>query len=305
MSLNVHSGQEKILLEPYEHIAGIPGKGVRSTLLLAFQQYLQIPQEKLEAIGEVVSMLHTASLMIDDIQDNSKLRRGVPVAHLIFGVAQTINSANYVYFLAMEKVNELSSANAITVFSEELCTLHRGQGMDIYWRDSNTCPTEEEYGNMVKQKTGGLFRLAVRLMQACSEDKRDYNQLLDDLGLYYQVRDDYVNLTSTDYMNNKSFCEDFTEGKFSFPIIHGIRNSMQGTQINSILKQRTEEVDLKKYALKLLEKAGSFEYTREYLNHLETKLRAQIAAFGGNKVLEGLLDALCQTHKQKPDIPSN
>jgi len=52
---------------------------------------------------------------------------------------------------------------------DELINLHRGQGMDLFWRDSLTCPTEEEYIEMVNNKTGGLLRLAVKLMQACSQ----------------------------------------------------------------------------------------------------------------------------------------
>jgi len=54
---------------------------------------------------------------------------------------------------------------------DELINLHRGQGMDLYWRDSLTCPTEEEYVEMVNNKTGGLLRLAVKLMQACSSSE--------------------------------------------------------------------------------------------------------------------------------------
>jgi len=54
----------------------------------------------------------------------------------------------------------------IDIFTEELINLHRGQGMDLYWRDSLICPSEADYLEMVGNKTGGLFRLAVRLMQA-------------------------------------------------------------------------------------------------------------------------------------------
>lgn len=54
----------------------------------------------------------------------------------------------------------------ITIFTEELLNLHRGQGMDLYWRDSLTCPSEADYLEMVGNKTGGLFRLAIKLMQA-------------------------------------------------------------------------------------------------------------------------------------------
>ena len=54
----------------------------------------------------------------------------------------------------------------VEIFTEELINLHRGQGMDLYWRDSLTCPSEADYLEMVGNKTGGLFRLAVKLMMA-------------------------------------------------------------------------------------------------------------------------------------------
>lgn len=94
------------------------------------------------------------------------------MAHSIFGIAQTINSANYAYFLAQERLRELNHPEAYEIYTEELLRLHRGQGMDLYWRDCLTCPTEEDYIEMIANKTGGLFRLAIKLMQLESETKR-------------------------------------------------------------------------------------------------------------------------------------
>jgi geranylgeranyl diphosphate synthase type 3 len=127
---------------------------------------------------------------IDDIEDDSSLRRGAPVAHHIYGMAQTINCANYVYFLAMQELQKLSNFKLLTIFSEEILNLHRGQGIELFWRDSITCPTEDEFINMINNsayfcrfplvtsftnlltpcsiETGGLLRLAVRLMMAAS-----------------------------------------------------------------------------------------------------------------------------------------
>jgi geranylgeranyl diphosphate synthase type 3 len=74
------------------------------------------------------------------------------------------------------------------VFTEQVLELHRGQGMEIYWRDNFTCPTEAEYRLMICRKTGGLFNLAVRLMQLFSTSTQDFTHLVSLLGLYFQIR---------------------------------------------------------------------------------------------------------------------
>lgn len=126
---------------------------------------------------------------IDDVQDDSDLRRGVPVAHHIYGVPQTINTANYVYFLALQDILKLNIPEMVAAYTEELIHLHQGQGIELYWRDSLTCPSAEEYIDMVNNskgiyncifitfliffqiETSGLLRLAVRLMQAATNSK--------------------------------------------------------------------------------------------------------------------------------------
>ena len=105
---------------------------------------------------------------MDDVEDNSELRRGEPVAHTIYGVPQTINTANYVYFQAIQELLKLQQSSTtqgsekgkgkgkedlIGLVTEELLNLHRGQGLDLFWRDSLVCPTEEEYVHMVLGST--------------------------------------------------------------------------------------------------------------------------------------------------------
>lgn len=294
MSQNeVHADSvEKILLDPYLYICEIPGKAVRGKLALAFNHWLQIPEFKLRIIVEVTQMLHNASLLIDDIEDSSSLRRGIPVAHNIYGIPHTINSANYVYFLGLQKVLTLDHPEATKVFTEQMLELHRGQGMDIYWRDTVQCPSEEDYKTMVIRKTGGLFGLAVRMMQLFSQNQNDFKPLLDSLGLYFQIGDDYANLCSIDYHSNKGYCEDLTEGKFSFPLLHAIQSDKGDSQILNILRQRTKDNDIKKYCVDLLEKKGSFEYTRANLLQLENRIYQLIEGFGGNPILKCLMDDL-------------
>ncbi|XP_042625472.1 LOW QUALITY PROTEIN: geranylgeranyl pyrophosphate synthase [Cyprinus carpio] len=245
-------------------------------------------------------MLHNASLLIDDIEDSSKLRRGFPVAHSIYGVPSVINSANYVYFLGLEKVLTLEHPEAVRLFTRQLLELHRGQGLDIHWRDTYTCPSEDEYRCMVLQKTGGLFGLAVGLMQLFSHWKPDLKPLFwTPWGSSSQIRDDYANLNSTEHSENKSFCEDLTEGKFSFPTIHPI-SSRDQEHAHNITPHRTENKNIKPNSTDYTNKISSFSYTytRQTLLDLEAEAYRLIADLGGNPELEALLQHLSRLYKE-------
>ncbi|CAJ2502687.1 Uu.00g100810.m01.CDS01 [Anthostomella pinea] len=265
--------KEKVLMGPYEYLFAHPGKDLRTLMVNSFNAWLHVPQESLDVITKVVGMLHTASLLVDDVEDNSVLRRGLPVTHSIFGTAQTINSANYVYFCALQELQTLKNPKAVSVYTEELLNLHRGQGMDLFWRDTLTCPTEEEYLEMVGNKCGGLFRLAIKLMQAESNSRIDCVPLVNLLGIIFQIQDDYRNLSSPEYGENKGLCEDLTEGKFSFLIIHSIRSNPANLQLLNILKQKTSDDEVKRYAVKYMEGTGSFDYTKKVVDVLVERAR--------------------------------
>ena len=313
---------DESLLEPFHYISSVPGKDVRGKLLDCFQLWFQVPEPQaatageeeasteggaasrsspssspssvLNDIKEIVASLHNASLLIDDIEDNSKLRRGIPVAHAIFGVPTVINCANYVYFLAMEQCRNLHNPRAEAIFLGEILNLHRGQGQDIAWREGLRCPTELEYLQMVRDKTGGLFRLAVGLLQAFATQHCDteFGPLVDNLAVYFQIRDDYINLADVEYFKSKSFCEDLTEGKFSFPMIHCIRSDPTDHRLLNILRQRTEDAEVKRYAQRILKEAGSLAYTRQKCTELKGAIAADIESFGGNPPLLKLIELL-------------
>ncbi|KAI3211215.1 hypothetical protein CBS147311_851 [Penicillium roqueforti] len=284
------SKNDKILMGPYDYVHEHPGKDIRRQLIHAFNAWLQVPPASLAIITKVVTMLHTSSLLIDDVEDNSVLRRGIPVAHNIFGTAQTINSANYVYFLALQEVQQLNNPAAIDIYVQEMLNLHRGQGMDLFWRDTLTCPTEDEYLEMVGNKTGGLFRLAVKLMQAESTTGKDCVALVNVMGLIFQICDDYLNLSSTVYTENKGFCEDLTEGKFSFPIIHSIRSDPSNRQLINILKQNTKDVEVKRYAVHYMKNTGSFAHTSRVVGDLRDQALALIETIDATPKINGAGD---------------
>ncbi|CAO3683404.1 unnamed protein product [Umbelopsis vinacea] len=229
---------------------------------------MKVPTDQLIVITKVTEMLHNASLLIDDVEDDSDLRRGVPVAHKIYGIAQTVNCANYVYFLALNEIIKLGNSKMVDIYTEELLNLHRGQ------------------------ETGGLLRLGVKLMQEASKTDKDYTSLVNKIGIHFQVRDDYMNLQSQQYADNKGFCEDFTEGKFSFPVIHSIRTDPSNRQLLNILKQKSTSVELKRFGLQLLGRTNTFNYCLEFLKDMEQQARDEIKELGDNPMLEKILDML-------------
>ncbi|KAJ7100598.1 isoprenoid synthase domain-containing protein [Mycena belliarum] len=290
---------EMAVLEPFTYVTSNPGKDIRTQLMAAFNVWINVPKDKLQLVAKVINMLHNASLMVDDIEDDSQLRRGAPVTHKIYGVPQTINTANYVYFLAYQELlaltGDASLTELISIVTSELISLHRGQGLELLWRDSLTCPTEDEYVHMVNNKTGGLLRIGIKLLMACGTTNLDidYVPLVNLIGVFFQIRDDYMNLQSGEYTSNKGFAEDLTEGKFSFPIVHGIHADKANRQVLNTLQKRPRTPTLKVHTISYLEKhTNSFSYTRSVLKNLEQQIRAEVARLGGNKGLETIINAL-------------
>lgn len=253
------------ILAPYTYLESIPSnnKNVRSTFLQAFNElYYHITnQELISSIDEVISIFHNASLLIDDIEDSSNFRRGLPTAHTQFGTPLTINSGNLMYFVALQKATQLPqlykshidpqlSEKVSGILVDEMLNLHHGQGLDIYWRDAKESvtspPTIEQYLQMIMNKTGGLFRLSVRLLECFDESTpaatTTNTPLANLLGIIYQIRDDYLNLVDPNYSHMKGYTgEDLIEGKLSLPILHCLLNS-QDSPIKHVLLMKDREV---------------------------------------------------------------
>ncbi|TGZ53385.1 Geranylgeranyl pyrophosphate synthase [Temnothorax longispinosus] len=150
------------------------------------------------------------------------------------------------------------------------------------------CPTDDDYEKNAIRKAGWLVKLMVKLMKLFSSCEKDLSSLLNLMGFYYQIHNDYCNMCVCKDINDKNYCDDLTEGKFSFPIVHAFRRD-RGRQIINILKQRTTDADIKCYCVNLLESFGSFKYTKDTLQELNKKIRIEIECLGGNPLLVKML----------------
>lgn len=122
------------------------------------------------------------------------------------------------------------------------------------------------------------------------------------VGLLFQILDDHLNLSPTSgYSSLKGFCEDLTEGKFSFPVIHAIRADPSNLVLINILKQKTNDDEVKRYAVKYLEEKGSFEYSKTVIIELRQKSEELVGeveraigpdGFEGAQALRAVLERL-------------
>lgn len=303
-----------VLTEPIKYIRNMPSKNLRTQLIDCFNLWLNASGPAISVIKEIIDCLHHSSLILDDIEDGSHLRRGFPATHVVYGICQAVNSATFLYVQAVESVHAAARKNPemMDVFLKHLRQLFNGQSWDLYWTYHRQCPTEEQYLDMVDQKTGAMLQLLVGLMQTAQQPGKDgvvhsealfkFTQLF---GRFFQVRDDYLNLTSTDYARQKGFAEDLDEQKFSYVIVHmyqrypeardkveGVFKAMQQSGIPQVAVDTS-----KRYILSILDETGSIAATKALLSKWHDEITEEIGAlethFGvDNAVLRLLVETL-------------
>ncbi|KAE8155319.1 isoprenoid synthase domain-containing protein [Aspergillus avenaceus] len=264
---------EKICMEPFVYTKDLPGKNTVSKFIMSLRPWLNIPDTSASVLKDVMTALQNASLMLDDIEDGSTLRRGAPAAHVKYGVSQTINSTIYVLAEVLSKVHAHLRPECSKAFSDEIQILALGQGLDLNWTFHEERPTVQEYLTMIDHKTGGFFRLILRAMEieADTTPNEDLRHLITLLGRYYQIKDDYQNLASEEYTSKKGFCDDLSEGKFSFPLIHLLENSPNADDLHRmVFKHKQEKVteEEKVYILSEMQRMGSLKHTKGILTEL-------------------------------------
>lgn len=316
------------VLAPYLYLAQLAGNNnnMRYRFLVAFNmRFFKIDNTQvLSEIGDIIAIFHNASLLIDDIEDSLELRRGHPCAHTKYGVPLTINSGNLMYFVALQRaitalpnlwlelqeqkgIGYGQSGTDLTVVNpsviecktnrilvDEMLNLHQGQGLDIYWRDSlheimENLPTIEEYLSMVMNKTGGLFRLSVKLLALFSPSPLQVETLIplaNLLGIIYQIRDDYLNLIDERYFGMKGVAgEDLIEGKLSLPVLHCLLHNEEKSALHYVLldlktsEDRKNDPDSIAKAILFIKESGSLKFTYDLLQEYVSKALRMLGSF--------------------------
>jgi geranylgeranyl diphosphate synthase type 3 len=271
---------DNILLKPVNYYKKLKGKNIRKILGDLFGKLLGVNSINIELINNLINDFHNASLVIDDIEDNSLLRRNEPCAHLKYGTPFSINSGYYSIFKTLMQISQNFSQPTTNKIIEYLHYLHEGQGMDIYYTQNKVIPSLQEYEKMMIYKTGYAFIMNLELLLDKSTNvifKKNQEKLKNVLllfSLFFQIRDDYINLTSLNYWKTKGFCQDLDEEKISYLITYfhneNIKNNIPNPNIIEMMKDKSREGKIK--IIKIFHEAGLFDTIYNKLVEIKEKI---------------------------------
>lgn len=275
-SLNAYIDIKNPIFSPMLHVAKNKGSMNRAQFAMAINKWYNVPMDRLTHLMETGQSMHNCSLLIDDIMDNTIVRRQEKTAHEIYGINQTLCAAYTTYFQVLLSTYINLGNKCLMHYIEETTRAHIGQSEDIYYRETKTAPTEDKYMEMVSNKTGSFFRVFCMCLSALSNEQK--NQKVDNLildfadtvGKLYQVRDDFMDIVSEEYFAKKgTFASDFEEGKFSFPIIHCIQLNHENAELfNKYLGKENISDEEKNILFDCLKRSGSLEYTSNKVSSL-------------------------------------
>jgi geranylgeranyl pyrophosphate synthase len=269
----------KSFAEPIWEFLNRGGKRWRPALFLLVVEALGGDRDKVFDFVVIPEIIHNGTLLVDDIEDKSELRRGKPCTYLIYGMDVAINTGNTMYFLPLlplikyrDKFNHESLLKVYEIYTREMMNLSLGQAMDISWHNGMCNAdnlSEEEYLQMCAYKTGTLARMSAKIasiLSGASDDQVEkIGSYAETIGVAFQIQDDILNLTEGEFTDKKGLGEDITEGKRSLPVIYTIKKANQEDRkrLLEILNMHTNDQNLRNEAIEIIKKYDSIELARK------------------------------------------
>lgn len=249
------AGQNPIALLSAPCASLVSGGGKRWRPLLAVLAYQLAggSGDDIYTLAPLIEGIHTASLIHDDIEDNSELRRGKPAAHVAYGLDSALNSGSWLYFRALQSIEGYHAPADIkldlyTAALTHIRALHEGQALDIHWhRTAGFFPSRQDYERMIRLKTGALAALAAYTgMRAAGkehEESKSFAALFAEAGVGFQILDDAKNISTGNAGKKRG--DDIVEGKKSMPaILHIEKHPEDAASLTAYFEQaRREGID--------------------------------------------------------------
>ena len=276
---------DKAIAEPIWDFLDRGGKRWRPSLfLIVCQAFGKKPKDYIN-YAIIPEVIHNGTLMVDDIEDQSKLRRGKPCTYKIFGVDIAINSGNAMYFLPLlpliENKNKIPTERlnkAYEIYVQEMINISFGQAMDIAWHKGLAKAdkiNEQDYLQMCAYKTGTLARIAAKLAAILSGANDEVTEKLglfaEAVGVAFQIQDDVLDLTEEKFAEKKgALGMDISEGKRTLIVIRALQkaSSADRKRLMDILRMHTSKQRLRDEAITIMKKYNAIDYAKGYARRI-------------------------------------
>ncbi|MBD3262542.1 MAG: polyprenyl synthetase family protein [Candidatus Altiarchaeales archaeon] len=300
-----YSKSEERLAEMVSHPITSGGKRLRPALVLLSAEALGAGEDDLLPAAASVELLHTFTLVHDDIMDHDLQRRGTPTVHSIWGLELGILVGDVLYSSAFNALLDMQKSQpketvlkAIGVLVDANTKLQQGQLLDMLFEKQEKVELNE-YLRMIKWKTAVLMSASTQIGAIfAGADEKQYNALGDygeNLGMAFQIKDDLLDLTGDEKQLGKPVGSDVRKGKRTLMVVHALENTeeRQLRLMREVLGNREASTKQMQEFIETLEGIGSIEYAENKLKHYVESTRnalEDLSESPAKDALEGLLD---------------
>ncbi len=243
------------------------GKRIRPLLLLLSSKALGFHGESRIRLGAVVEMLHTATLVHDDIIDEADMRRGKPSANTTWGASKCVLAGDWLYMQSFQTALEERNFHILDLLIG--LTQQMVEGELLQMQKLGHLINEEEYFDLIFRKTACLFKVSMQLGAELAGANEDVDSQMGEygrnLGLAFQIVDDVLDLTATEEVLGKPVASDLREGKATLAVIHALERGTGADReaIRTVLADcsfaRVPHADI----LEILTRHGSLDYAMD------------------------------------------
>ena len=248
------------------YIIASGGKRIRPLLLLLCARATNYGGTEHHAMAVVIELIHTATLLHDDVVDESTTRRNQDTANELWGNAASVLVGDFLYSRAFEILVEPNSMSIMRILSKATNQIAEGEVLQLL-NIRNTNVSQTKYFNVIEQKTARLFEAACKIGALLSDSSEKTINSLGDFGLHlgiaFQIIDDALDYESNSTTMGKEVGDDLSEGKITLPMIYALEKT-SGSE-NKILRDAIKTADASNIdkIINILCSVNAFEFTRK------------------------------------------
>jgi octaprenyl-diphosphate synthase len=281
------------ITEIAEYLREGGGKRIRPSVLLLSARLLGYSGLSAIRLGSVVEMVHTATLVHDDIIDGADTRRGRPSANTTWGNEKCVLAGDWLYMQAFKVALEERNLRILELLIGLTQQMVEGELLQI--QKLGKAVSEAEYYDLIFRKTACLFSVSMRLgaVLAGASEAQEANLAAygRSVGLAFQIVDDVLDLTATEEVLGKPVASDLREGKATLAVIHAIDHGTARDRqtIQRVLDDRSFESVSRERIQEILSRNGSVEYAMAAADHYAEQSRQALASFPDSEFKRALL----------------